>query len=448
MPKNIKSKISIGIVSLGCPKTLVDSEVILGKVQGANYEISQNPNGCDIVFLNTCGFIKDAKEESIDEIIRLIELKKQGRVKAVVVLGCLVQRYAQELQKEFPQVDAFIGSGDYMRIAETLKKITVGEKFTSVHRAGYLADSRERRISLTLSHSRYLKISEGCNHTCAFCIIPKLRGKHRSRRISDIIQEANKLAEEGAKELVIIGQDITRFGWDFAGRTLLPELLHELEKIRSIKWIRLLYTYPSTLSDRIIKTIAKSKKICRYVDLPLQHISNKILKSMRRGNTKHQAMELIQKLREQIPDVVLRTSFIVGFPGETDEDFDELLEFMNDVKFDRLGVFKYSAEEGTLAASYPDQVSEKIKDERYHRAMSLQQKISHEANKRFLNKEMRMLIETQDAKNAEKWTGRAYSDAPDIDGNVIISTKRKLEIGKFYTTKITETYNYDLFGTI
>ncbi|MBI4711609.1 MAG: 30S ribosomal protein S12 methylthiotransferase RimO, partial [Candidatus Omnitrophica bacterium] len=335
-----EKKIRVGIVSLGCPKTLVDSEVILGKVQGARYAITQDIAQSDVVLLNTCGFIKDAKQESIDALLKLLELKKEGKLLGVVVVGCLVQRYAEELQKEFPEVDGFIGSGDYMRIAEVLKKVTDGKKFVSVHKAGYLAEADETRISLTPQHTRYLKISEGCDHVCSFCVIPKLRGRYRSRHIADLLREAKQLADEGAKELVVIGQDITKFGWDYAGKCLLPQLLEALGTVREIKWVRLLYTYPSTLTDEIIRAVAKSKQVCRYIDLPLQHINDNILKAMRRGGTKAQAVELIRKLRAMIPGVVLRTSFIVGFPGETEEDFEELLAFMREVKFERLGIFR------------------------------------------------------------------------------------------------------------
>lgn len=443
-----ETRIRVGIVSLGCPKTLVDSEVILGKVRGARYSITQDIAQSDVVLLNTCGFIRDAKEESIDALLKLLELKKEKKLLGVVVVGCLVQRYAEELQKEFPEVDAFIGSGDYMRIAEVLKKVTDGKKFVSVHKAGYLAEADETRIALTPKHFRYLKISEGCDHQCSFCVIPKLRGRYRSRHIADLVQETRQLADEGAKELVVIGQDITRFGWDYAGKALLPQLIEALGTVRDIKWIRLLYTYPSTLTDEMIRAIAGSKKVCRYIDLPLQHISDKILKAMRRGHTKKQTVELIGKLRAMIPGVVLRTSFIVGFPGETDEDFEELLTFMRETKFERLGIFRYSQEEGSPAAEFPDQVAEKVKEERYHRAMQLQQEIVREVNRRYLGQEFRVLIETQDEKDPSLWIGRSAMDAPEVDGSVFIRTQKEITAGKFYTVKITDTQDYDLVGKI
>jgi len=441
-------EIRVGIVSLGCPKTLVDSEVILGKVLGAGYSITQDIEKSDVVLLNTCGFIRDAKQESIDTLLRLLELKKEKKLLGVVVVGCLVQRYAEELQKEFPEVDAFIGSGDYKRIAEVLKKVTSGRKFVSVHKAGYLAGADEARVALTPLHSRYLKISEGCDHACSFCVIPKLRGRYRSRHIADLVREAKQLAEEGAKELVVIGQDITRFGWDYAGKSLLPKLLEALGTVRGVKWVRLLYTYPSTLTDEILRAVAKSKQICRYIDLPLQHISDKILKAMRRGTTKKQIVELIRKIRDMIPGVVIRTSFIVGFPGEIEEDFEELLAFMREIKFERLGIFRYSQEEGSPAAEFAGQVPEKIKEERYHRAMQLQQEIAREVNRRSIGQELRVLVEAQDEKDPASWTGRSFMDAPEVDGSVLIRTKKEITAGKFYTVKITGAQDYDLAGEI
>jgi ribosomal protein S12 methylthiotransferase len=443
-----EKKFRVGIVSLGCPKTLVDSEVILGKAQGARYTVTQDIEQCDVVILNTCSFIKDAKEESIEALLKLIAMKKEKRLSGVVVMGCLVQRYAEELEKEFPEVDAFVGSGDYMRVAEVLKKVEDGQKFVSVHKAGYLAKADEKRIALTPPYSRYLKISEGCDHACSFCVIPSLRGRYRSRSISDLIREAKQLAEEGARELIVIGQDITKFGWDHAGKSLLPQLLDALGTVREIKWVRLLYMHPSTLTDEILRALARSKQICRYIDLPLQHISDKILRDMRRGSTKKQIVQLIQTLRAAIPEVVIRTSLIVGFPGETEADFEELLEFMRETKFERLGIFRYSQEEGSPAAGFPGQVPEKVKEERFHRAMQLQQEIVREVNRRFIGRELRVLMETQDEKDPGRWTGRSYMDAPGIDGSVLVRTQKPLSGGKFYTVKITDIQDYDLVGKI
>ncbi len=443
-----RNKVRIGIVSLGCPKALVDSEVILGKLQDARYRFVKDPGSSDVVLLNTCGFIKDAKQESIDAILRLIELKKKSKLLGLIVMGCLVQRHAEELKKEFPEVDAFVGSGDYQRIAAVLRKVTAGRKLVSVHSAGYLAVAGEKRVSLTPKFYRYLKISEGCNHTCSFCVIPMLRGKFRSRKIPDVVSEARALVKEGARELVLIGQDITKFGCDHTKKHLLPELLGELEAIQGLRWIRLLYAYPSSVTDALIRTMVRSSKICHYLDLPLQHINDRILAVMRRGFDKKKTVALIRKLRAAMPDLVLRTSFIVGFPGETEREFRELLDFMEEVKFERLGIFPYSPEEGSPAAVLPWQIPEKIKRVRYHRAMQLQQKIAREVQRRFLGKTLTVLAESKDAGSEHRWIGRSTADAPEVDGGVFIRSSKDLKPGNFYPVHITDTKEYDLVGEV
>lgn len=443
-----KQPIRISIVSLGCPKTLVDSETILGKFQNARFVITQNPRKSNVAVLNTCSFIQDAKKESIEALLKLIELKKSGKLLALIVIGCLVQHYVSELEREFPEVDAFVGSGDYQKMEQILKKVLRGKRLVSVHQAGYLAQAQEPRISLTPLFYRYLKISEGCNHTCSFCVIPLLRGKFRSRKIPDILHEAKILAHEGAKELILIGQDITKFGYDYAKKSLLPELLQELERIKSVNWIRLLYAHPSSLVDAVIQLIAQSSKICHYLDLPLQHINDRILTSMRRGMGKKKTLELVQKLRGTIPGLVLRTSFIVGFPGETEREFEELLEFMRLVRFERLGIFKYSQEQGSQAATMKNQISERIKEKRFHQAMQLQQTIVREASRSWVGTILQVLVEKRDSRNPEQWIGRSYMDAPEIDGNVLVRTAKTLQAGKFYPVKITGVKNYDLIGQI
>ena len=440
--------IRISIVSLGCPKTLVDSEVILGKLQDVRYRLVNDPGTSDVILLNTCGFIKDAKQESIDTLLRLIELKKEKKLLGLVVMGCLVQRYAAELKKEFPEVDAFIGSGDYQGIAAILKKVTAGQKLVSVQRAGYLARAGEKRVSLTPRFYRYLKISEGCNHTCSFCVIPMLRGKFRSRKIPDVVSEAKTLVKEGARELVLIGQDITKFGYDYAKKPLLPKLLAALEAIKGLRWIRLLYAYPSSVTDEMIQAMTRSSKICHYLDLPLQHISDRILTAMRRGFDKKKTLALVRKLRAAMPDMVLRTSFIVGFPGETEREFRELLDFMKEVKFERVGIFIYSPEQGSPAADMPRQVPEKIKKERYHRAMQLQQMISRELHQRALGRTLEVLVEAKDARRPRLWVGRSKRDAPEVDGSVFINSSQRLKPGTFYPVRITDTQAYDLVGEI
>lgn len=436
------------MISLGCPKTLVDSETILGKLQDPRFSMAKTLEESDVVLLNTCGFIKQAQEESLETLLRLIELKKSKKLRAIIVAGCLVQRYPKELQKEFPEVDAFVGSGDYATIADILKGVLDGERLVSVHQAGYLAQAGESRVSLTPRFFRYLKISEGCNHTCSFCVIPALRGKFRSRQIDDLIQEAKTLAREGAQELILIGQDITKFGYDYAKKPLLPKLLEKLEDVKGIHWIRLMYAYPSSVTEGMIRAMARSKKICRYLDLPLQHINDRILTAMRRGMGKQKTLDLITRLRNAIPGLVLRTSFIVGFPGETDKEFKELLEFMRAVKFERLGVFKFSPEQGSQAALLPHQISERIKEKRYHQAMQLQQTIAREVSRRALGSDLEVLVEKQDVQDRSVWIGRSYMDAPEVDGNVFIQTARTLQPGKFYRVKITDTRDYDLVGQI
>ncbi len=440
--------IRIGLISLGCPKTLVDSETILGTLQDAHFEIAKHISESDIVLLNTCGFIKDAQQESIDALLHLIELKKQKKILGLIVVGCLVQRYPKELEKEFREVDAFIGSGDYEKVVPIVRKVLAGQKQVSVHRAGYLAHAEESRVSLTPKFYRYLKISEGCNHTCSFCVIPNLRGKFRSRRIPDLVKEAGMLAQQGARELILIGQDITKFGYDYAKKPLLPELLERLEAIHDIRWIRLLYAYPSSVTEPMIQAIARSTKICHYLDLPLQHINDRILKSMRRGISKKKTAALIQKLRDAIPDLVIRTSFIVGFPGETEKEFDELLEFMSRMKFERLGIFKYSQEKGSAAAAMPKQIPERVKEKRFHQAMQLQQTIAREVNRSALGTTLEVLVEGRPVGMSKLWSGRSYRDAPEIDGNVLIETNKTLRSGRFYSVKIKETKEYDLVGQI
>lgn len=440
--------IRISLISLGCPKTLVDSETILGKLQDAHFEIAKHISESDIVLLNTCGFIKDAQQESIDALLHLIELKKQKKILGLIVVGCLVQRYPKELEKEFREVDAFIGSGDYEKVVPIVRRVLAGQKQVSVHRAGYLAHAEESRVSLTPKFYRYLKISEGCNHTCSFCVIPNLRGKFRSRRIPDLVKEAGMLAQQGARELILIGQDITKFGYDYAKKPLLPELLERLEAIHDIRWIRLLYAYPSSVTEPMIQAIARSTKICHYLDLPLQHINDRILKSMRRGISKKKTAALIQKLRDAIPDLVIRTSFIVGFPGETEKEFDELLEFMSRMKFERLGIFKYSQEKGSAAAAMPKQIPERVKEKRFHQAMQLQQTIAREVNRSALGTTLEVLVEGRPVGMSKLWSGRSYRDAPEIDGNVLIETNKTLRSGRFYSVKIKETKEYDLVGQI
>lgn len=436
------------MMSLGCPKTLVDSEIILGKLDAQKYALVPEVDHCDVALLNTCSFIQDAQKESVDRILELVQLKKQKQIKAVVVMGCMVQQFTQELQKELKEVDAFIGSGEYAKIPEIVEKVTGGKKVVSVGEAGYLATSKDRRIALTPQHYRYLKISEGCDHICSFCTIPTFRGKHRSRTIEDVVLEAERLVQEGAQEIILTGQDTTYFGKDHGGKILLPELLKALDGIKHLKWLRLLYAYPSCVTKELMETMAASQKMVHYLDMPLQHASDRMLASMRRGITKRRTQDLLKQFRSIVPDLAIRTTFIVGFPGETEADFEELMEFIAESQFERMGVFTYSQESGSDSGIYPDQVSEKVKAARRDKAMRLQQKISEENNKRLIGKTFQVLIDQASQIDAGTWVGRTYMDGPEVDGNVLVKSKKNLMSGQFVPVKIKSAQAYDLLGEI
>lgn len=449
-PNALKSRpagpVRIGMVSLGCPKTLVDSEVILGKLDPSLYQIVASADDCDVALLNTCTFIEDARKESVDRILEMIQLKKQKRIQKLIVMGCLVQRFPADLQKELEEVDAFIGSGDYGKIPEIMEGVKGGEKVVSVGAPGYLSTSAEARIALTPKHYRYIKISEGCDHICSFCSIPSFRGKHRSRTIEDVVLEAERMIRSGAREIILTGQDTTYFGKDHSGEFLLPKLLREVDKIEGDFWIRLLYAYPSCVTTELMETMRDSQHLCRYLDMPLQHASDAMLLAMRRGITQRRTGDLIRKFRATVPGLAIRTTFIVGFPGETEKDFEELLGFMEEMRFERLGVFRYSFEEGTHSATLPDQVPEKIKQARFEKAMLLQQKISRENNQRFLNQTVRVLIDGPFPKDRSRWIGRTAQDSPEIDGTVRVTSKQPLTAGEFYPVTITDSHEYDLAG--
>ena len=442
----------VGMLSLGCPKTLVDSELILGKLDPVRYRMASSVADCDIALVNTCAFIEDAQKESIDHILQLIELKKEGGLKKLIVMGCLTQRFAPQLQKEFKEVDAFVGSGEYGKIPFIMDQVVAGSRESEIGIPGYLHTSAERRVSLTPLYSRYLKISEGCDHTCSFCVIPSFRGKHRSRLLNDIVEEAEKLVDEGARELILTGQDTTFFGYDTEGRYLLSELLNKLDNVSGVHWIRILYAYPSLVTDELIEAMASLEKVCHYLDMPLQHIHNRILKSMRRGTTKESTRRLIEKLRSRIPDLAIRTTFIVGYPSENEAEYQELLDFIRWARFERLGIFTFSPEEGSLAAQLAGQVSVKVKERRLEEAMLLQQKISEKNNQKLLGKEMTVLVEEWDHKTG-LGSGRTYMDAPEVDGNVLFSSvkgpsKKGPQVGEFISVRIQGTNQYDLVGEI
>lgn len=427
---------NICLVSLGCPKNLVDSEVMLGFLKEGGYHLTSNEDDADVLIVNTCGFIGDAKEESIDEILRLAEYKKNGRCKLLIVTGCLTQRYKDELAKELPEVDYFIGTGEYHRIAEIIKNRTAQRII--VDKPVYVHDYTTPRILATPRYSAYVKVAEGCSNNCTYCTIPSIRGDFRSRTQSSIVKEVENLAGQGVKEINLIAQDTTSYSH-------LENLLKQLVKIDGIEWIRLLYLYPSKITDSLIKLIRDEEKICKYFDIPIQHISKKILKAMNRTTTKEGIEKLIEKIRKQVPDAVLRTSLIVGFPGEAEEDFNELLEFIKYMKFDRLGVFKYSKEEGTPAYKMKNQIIDAVKEKRMQKVMAAQKRISLAKNKPLVGSVIKVLVEGISDETDLLLKGRAITQAPDIDGITYISSGTA-NAGDIVDIKITEAGEYDLVG--
>lgn len=436
-------KLKAAIVSLGCSKNLIDSEVMVQSIINDDYEITNDVKTAEVIIVNTCGFIESAKQESIDTILEMSKYKNNGKCKVLIASGCMAERYNEELLKELPELDAVVGTGDYKDIAEVVKQTLSGKKVVRYgHQEQFDIDKLPRRIS-TVGASSYLKIAEGCDNRCSYCIIPAIRGRYRSRRLEDIIDEAEELSKNGIKELNIIAQDITRYGTDLYGKHMLGELLKKVAEIEGVEWIRLLYSYPDEFNDELIEAIAKEKKVCKYLDIPIQHASNSILKKMARRSTKEKVLELIGKLRESMPDIVLRTTFIVGFPGETEDDFSELYNFVKEVKFNRLGVFAYSREEDTPAYNMPDQIDESVKQERLKKIMLLQKKISRENNRNLIGKTLKVLIE---GFSEDGYFGRSYMDAPEIDGIVYFKSSKHLIPGDFCYVNINKAYEYDLVG--
>jgi ribosomal protein S12 methylthiotransferase len=426
---------TIHFVTLGCSKNLVDSEHLMKQIELSGYQVTHNSDhiSSGSVIVNTCGFIKDAKQESIDTILELAKAKLDGKIQKLFVIGCLSELYKDELIKELPEVDQFFGVNNF---EEILKNIGVG----------YHRELLSERILTTPRHFAYLKISEGCDRTCAFCSIPVIRGKHLSVPIDELVTEAEKLAQSGVKELILIAQDITYYGIDIYKEQKLAALLKELVKIKGIEWIRLHYAYPHKFPEDVIQVIRENPKICRYLDIPFQHISDKVLTKMRRGNTKAQAVELIQTLRKEIPGMALRTTLLVGHPGETEDDFNELLSFVSETRFDRLGVFPYSHEEHSFAYNnFEDEISEEIKNQRVEALMVLQQQISEEINRQKIGQNFKIVI---DRKEGEYWIGRTEFDSPEVDNEVLIANTTSLKPGYFYMVKIINANEYDLFGEI
>ena len=429
----MKSTDKINVITLGCSKNTVDSERLLNQLRVNNFNITSDADKADTMIINTCGFIEAAKEESINTILNAVALKKEGKLKKVIVAGCLSQRYKEELVKEIPEVDNYFGTEDYGNI---LKELGGELKY----------DLLGERLLSTPSHTAYLKISEGCDHPCSFCAIPLMRGKHVSKPIEDLIKETEFLAAAGTKELVIIAQDTTDYGKDLYNKKNISYLVNKLSEVDGIEWIRIMYAYPSKFPDDLIDVITDNSKVCKYIDIPLQHISDDVLRSMRRGVTAKRTKELINKLREKIPNIAIRTTFIVGYPNETEKDFKELCNFVEETKFDRAGTFTFSVEENTSSFVLGDPVAEEVKLERKNTLMEIQKEISLTKNKSFLKKELVVMI---DGIEGSFYVGRSYRDAPEVDGEVLIPLNgHGLQVENFCTVKINDYNEYDLYGKV
>ena len=438
--------LKIALESLGCSKNLMDAEIMTGILKEKGYEFVEEFAEADIIIVNTCGFIRDAKQESIDTIVELSQLKEFGKLKYLIVTGCLAQRYADELLEEIPEIDAIVGTGNFMNISEIIDRLESEKNVTEIGNIEFAFDETLPRYVSTPEHMAYLKIGEGCSNHCTYCIIPKLRGKYRSRKIEDIVEEAKSLAAEGVKELVVIAQDTTRYGEDLYGEAKLAELLEELAGIEGIKWIRIMYSYPESITEKLIDVIAAHDNICSYFDMPIQHASNRVLKRMNRRTSKEDIRNKVEMIRSKIPDAVIRTTVIVGFPGETEEDLEELIEFMKEIKFDRLGAFAYSREEDTPADRMDGHMDEEIKEERRDRVMMVQQAISEEINQKREDKVFEVLIEEEAEEGV--YVGRTQGDAEEIDSVVYVNSDEELEIGSFVNVYITEAMEYDLIGDV
>ncbi|MBQ9894489.1 MAG: 30S ribosomal protein S12 methylthiotransferase RimO [Ruminococcus sp.] len=438
--------IKVGMVSLGCSKNLVDSERMLFKLKSRGYQLVTEPGLADVAVVNTCGFIKSAKEEAIETILELGKLKEDGTLKKIIITGCLVERYKEETAELFPEADAVIGIGNNKDIIDVLDHVLAGEKY--INFAPKLdAELTGERIISTLPFFTYLKVAEGCSNCCTYCAIPMIRGKFRSVPMDDVVKEAEFLAEHGVTELVVIAQDTSRYGEDIYGTSKLPELLRRLCKIDGLKWIRTLYCYPERITDELLDTIASEEKLVKYLEIPIQHCDGDILRRMNRWGDEEQLEALFSHIREKIPGVVLRTTLITGFPGETEEQFNKLAEFVQRVRFDRLGCFAYSREEGTKSYDFPDQIDEETAAHRADIIMEQQMLISAENNEKLLGKEFEAVVEGFD-KFGECWFGRTVLDAPDIDGKVFFTSSEPLEIGSYVKIRISDTLDYDLIGEV
>ena len=438
---------NILFISLGCDKNLVDSEVMLGLLDAKGYQIVDDETMADVIVVNTCCFIHDAKEESIQTILDMARYKTEGRLKALIVTGCLAQRYQEEIQKEIPEVDAVLGTTSYDKIVDAVEGALVGNGHMELEDVNALPLPDSHRMVTTGGHYAYLKIAEGCDKHCTYCIIPKIRGNYRSVPMDRLVKEAEELAEQGVKELILVAQETTLYGRDLYGEKSLHVLLRRLCEVKGIRWIRILYCYPEEIDENLIRVMKEEPKICHYLDLPIQHANDEILKRMGRRTSKKQLIDIIEKLRQEIPDITLRTTLITGFPGETKEQHEEVMEFVDEMEFDRLGVFTYSPEEDTPAASMPDQIPEEVKVDRQAEIMELQQDIVFDQAEDMIGREVLVMIEGKVA-DENAYVGRTYKDAPNVDGLIFINTDEELMTGDFAKVKVTGALEYDLIGEL
>lgn len=439
----------ISFVSLGCDKNLIDSEIMLGLIDEEGYEITYNDNEADVIIINSCGFIMDANQEAIDKVLEMADYKNSGKCKALIVTGCMAQRYKDEIFESLPEVDAVVGTGDFENIGSVIKRLLEGEKNVElVTDKEHLLDPENsyKRIITTTGGFSYLKIAEGCDNHCTYCTIPSLRGHYRSRTIESLVKEAEILAEKGVRELIIIAQDTSLYGSDIYGRKALPELLRELSKIEDIKWIRILYCYPENITDELIEEMATNKKVLHYIDMPIQHSENRILKLMGRRSTREGLINIINKMRAKMPDMCIRTTLITGFPTESEEEFRAQCDFIKEVEFDRLGVFTYSREDGTPAAKMDGQIDEDVKAERKDYILQLQKGISARVCERYVGRILQVIVEGKIEGEDNIYCGRSYRDCYEIDGFVFFKSDEELMAGDFYNIKITEAGDYDLVG--
>ena len=434
----------IGMVSLGCPKNLVDSEVMLGLIREKQLEITNDPAEADLIIVNTCGFIESAKEESINTVLQMAEYKQNGSCKYLVMTGCLGQRYADELFESMPEVDAIVGTDSFTDIGWVIDQVMAGKRLKHLQKLESKNVAMPPRMLTTPSYMAYLKIAEGCDNCCSYCIIPQLRGPYTSRPYAEVLAEAKALADSGIKELIVVAQDTTRYGEDTTGKLLLPQLLHDLNALEGIRWIRVMYLYPNNFTDELIEAFATLDKVCKYIDIPLQHASDRLLDSMNRFDTREQVETLLNKLRTRIPGITIRTTFIVGFPGETEEDFEELKDFVEKQRFENAGVFQYSQEEGTVAGAMENQIAAEVKENRYHELMALQAGISEEIHQEREDAELDVLVEGFDEDNLAY--GRSTHEAPDIDGTIFIENAEGLAVGDMVRVRILQGFTYEMVG--